>query len=356
MSSTKAIKVLYCCSDSDKDEKLRNELEKHLRILEWQGIITSWHPGMIGAGNEWESEIYTQLMTADIILPLISSDFIASDNNWNVLAKRAMERHNARQARVIPIRLRPVDNYWKVAFPNVKALPSDERAVTDWKPYDRAFKSIAEDIRKEVEQLTGSPFSVKKSFQQIGAGVIPVARTFLKLASTTVNVASAATFSFFPGKVRYRRRNRGKLTQIAKPIIIVAIASVFIPQLPNVLGIFSSEANPTLNSIQQVTPIGWIRIGLVNNTSNSLIFGDKLLQTTEPQIIDPPIVSSRGTIVTIKHKVDLREDKSLSSPLLGELQAGEKLKLLEVKLGESTNSPYRQVWAQVGRCNQICNK
>jgi hypothetical protein len=355
MSSTKAINVFYCCSDSNKDEDLRQRLEKHLSLLKRQGVITTWDRRMISAGQEWEIEIDTRLNTADIILLLISSDLIYSDYHWEVLVKRAMELHKTRQSRVIPVLFSTFDN-WKSEFGNLKVLPEGEKPVTKWRNYDHAFENIAKGIREEVEQLTGSRFSVKKSFQQIGVGVIPVARTFLNLASTTVNVASAATFSLFPGKVRYRRRNRGKLTQIAKPIIIVAIASVFIPQLPNLLGIFSSEANPTLNSIQHVTPIGWIRIGLVNNTSNSLIFGDKLLQTTEPQIIDRPIVSSRGTIVTIKHKVDLREDKSLSSPLLGELQPGEKLKLLEVKLGESTNLPHSQVWAQVGRCNQICDK
>lgn len=197
MSSTKTINVFYCCSDSDKDEKLRKELEKHLSILEHQGIITTWDKSMISAGNEWESEIYRQLMTADIILPLISSDFIASDDNWNVLAKLAMERHNARQASVIPIRLRPVDNYWKVAFPNVTALPRDGRAVTDWKPHDRAFKSIAEDIRKVVEGRTGSRFPIQNSLQQVGAGVIPIARAFWNLTSASINIVKYRSYNFF---------------------------------------------------------------------------------------------------------------------------------------------------------------
>ena len=267
-----------------------------------------------------------------------------------------MELHETKQARVIPVLLSTVDN-WKSEFGNLKVLPEGEKPVTKWRNYDHAFENIAKGIREEVEQLTGSPLSVKKSLQQIRAGVIPVARIFWNLTSASVNVATS-TFSFSPGKVRYRRRNRAKLTQIAKPIIIVAIASVFIPQLPNLLGIFSSEANPTLNSIQHVTPIGWIQIGLVNNTSNGLIFGDKLLQTTDPQIIDLASVPSRNTIVTIKHKVDLRENKSLSSPLLGELQPGEKLVINKVEplLKNSPNSPPIQVWAQIGRCNQICDK
>lgn len=358
MSSTKAIKVFYCCSDSDKDEELRQKLENHLSLLKLEGIITTWDKRMIGAGEEWENEIYTQLMTADIILPLISSDFIASDNNWNVLAKQAMQRHKARQACVIPIRLRPVDNYWKVAFPNVKALPNDERAVTDWKPYDRAFKSIAEDIRKVVEQRTGSRFPIQNSLQEIGAGVIPIARIFLNLASATVNVANEI-LSSFPRKARYRRRNRAKLILIAKPIIFITIASVFLPQLANLLENSLSEDKQILSTQQNFKPIGWIWIGLVNNTSDNPISGEDLLQTSDPQTlpsIDPPFVPSRNIVVTIKRKVNLRENNTSSSQLLDELQPGEKFRIGEVKLlGDNTNSPHRQVWAQIGRCNQTCN-
>jgi hypothetical protein len=42
MSSTKAIQVFYCCSDSNKDEDLRQRLEKHLSPLKRQKGITTW--------------------------------------------------------------------------------------------------------------------------------------------------------------------------------------------------------------------------------------------------------------------------------------------------------------------------
>jgi hypothetical protein len=159
MPPTKPIEVLYCCSDSEKDEEMRQKLENHLKILKRQDVITTWHKGMIGAGKEWESKTYTQLMTADIILLLISSDFFASDYNWNVVLERARERHKAGTARVIPILLRRVDN-WKAAFGNLKlkVLPEGEKPVTDRRPYDNAFENIAAGIRKVVEELTASPW------------------------------------------------------------------------------------------------------------------------------------------------------------------------------------------------------
>ena len=125
-------------SYAHEDEALRDELEKHLAILKWQGVITGWHDRKIGAGREWEGEISTHLNTARVILLLISPDFLASDYCYDVEMKRAMQRHDAREARVIPVILRPVD--WKGApFGKLQALPTDAKSVTTWTNQDEAF-------------------------------------------------------------------------------------------------------------------------------------------------------------------------------------------------------------------------
>jgi hypothetical protein len=153
----KPIEVLYCCSDSEKDEEMRQNLEKHLKILQRQGVITTWHKGMMGAGKEWESETNKQLMTADIILLLISVDFIASDWCWDVEVKPAMERHEAKQARVIPVILRRTDDWENnTPFRKLKPLPKDGKPVSEWGNRDKAFCNIAEGIRAAVDELTAS--------------------------------------------------------------------------------------------------------------------------------------------------------------------------------------------------------
>jgi len=135
-----------------EDETLRDELEKHLSMLKREGVITSWHDRKIGAGKEWEGEIDTHLNTARVILLLISSDFVDSDYCWDVEVKRAMERHAAGEAPVIPIILRPVD--WKSApFGKLQALPTDAKPVTTWINQDEAFLDIARGIRAAVMEL-----------------------------------------------------------------------------------------------------------------------------------------------------------------------------------------------------------
>ena len=137
---------------SHRDEELREQLENHLSILRREGVITDWHDRKISAGREWEGEIHEHLNTAHIILLLISSDFLASDYCYDVEMKRAMERHDAEEARVIPIILRSVD--WEGGpFGKLLALPRDANAVTLWENQDEAFTNIARGIRKAVEDL-----------------------------------------------------------------------------------------------------------------------------------------------------------------------------------------------------------
>ena len=144
------IEVFYAYSH--KDEELREQLENHLAILRRQGVITDWHDRKIKAGKKWEGEIDEHLNTARIILLLISSDFMASDYCCNVEMEQAMERHEAGEARVIPVILRSVD--WEGApFGDLQALPRDGVAVTQWEDQDEAFTDIAKGIREVVEEL-----------------------------------------------------------------------------------------------------------------------------------------------------------------------------------------------------------
>src|SRR5947209_3541721 len=96
------------CSYAHEDEALHRELEKHLSLLRRQGLISEWHDRQILAGDEWAADIDQHLETASIILLLISPDFFASDYCYGVELQRALERHQANEARVIPILLRPV--------------------------------------------------------------------------------------------------------------------------------------------------------------------------------------------------------------------------------------------------------
>ncbi len=133
-------------SYTHKDEDLRDMLQTHLMGLKRQGLIETWHDRRIGAGDEFENAIDQNLNDADIILLLVSADFIASRYCYDIEMARAMERHDANEARVIPVILRPCD--WQdLPFGKLMATPRDGRAIKSWPDIDEAFLDVVKQIK-----------------------------------------------------------------------------------------------------------------------------------------------------------------------------------------------------------------
>lgn len=149
-SSQRPIEIFFSYSHSD--EQLRDKLMKHLAVLKRQGIIADWHDRQIGAGDEWAGEIDRHLNSARIILLLVSADFLASDYCYDIEMKRAMERHESGDARVIPIILRPC-NWHSAPFGKLQALPKDAKPVTTWTDTDEALLNIAQGIQVVAGRL-----------------------------------------------------------------------------------------------------------------------------------------------------------------------------------------------------------
>ncbi|CAJ3963452.1 toll/interleukin-1 receptor domain-containing protein [Burkholderia pseudomallei] len=137
------------------DESLRDQLEIHLSLMKREGLISAWHDRRIVAGDNLDDSIDAQLEKADIILLLVSANFIASEYCFATEMTRALERHRAGEARVIPVILRACD--WHSApFGKLNAVPTDGRPVTSWANQDEAFADIAKSIRKAVAATASS--------------------------------------------------------------------------------------------------------------------------------------------------------------------------------------------------------
>lgn len=164
------IEVFYAYSH--KDEALRDELEKHLSTLKRSGIISGWHDRRISGGTEWEGKIDDHLNRADMILLLVSADFIASDYCYDKEMKRAIERHGRGEARVIPVVLRPCD--WEGApFAKYQGFPKDMKPVTSWTSQDEALKDVAVGIRRVADALRRRPLLETSTGSDIVRGPAP---------------------------------------------------------------------------------------------------------------------------------------------------------------------------------------
>jgi hypothetical protein len=142
------VNVFFCYAP--QDEELRGELETHLALLKRQGFVQSWSSRRISAGQEWRGAIDRHLEEADVILALVSADFLASDYLYDVELQRALERHRTERTTVVSIILRPCD-YASSDSPLRDEvdllLPSGGRPVTSWPSHDDAFADVAQGLR-----------------------------------------------------------------------------------------------------------------------------------------------------------------------------------------------------------------
>ena len=151
-SMSKQMPVTVFFSYSHKDEDLRDKLAAHLKLMERTNTIDAWHDRAIPTGGEWDKAIKTELLKADIILLLISSDFLASDYIWDVEIKTAMQRHEAEDAVVVPVVLRDCD-WFDAPFGKLQGLPKDAKPVVSYQNMDEAFTFIARKIKQTAKAI-----------------------------------------------------------------------------------------------------------------------------------------------------------------------------------------------------------
>jgi TIR domain/NB-ARC domain len=160
--TTNGTAISVFISYAHEDEALLQQLHTHLSLLTRQGLIATWYDRQIVAGSDWAGVIDEHLEQASIILLLVSADFLASDYCYKIDMTRALERHDAGQARVLPIIVRTVD--WKDApFAHLHALPTDAQPITKWADRDEAWTNVTAGIRRAIEDLSQLPASTARA-------------------------------------------------------------------------------------------------------------------------------------------------------------------------------------------------
>jgi hypothetical protein len=146
-------------SYAHRDKSLADELQHHLGTLQRLDIVSGWDDHNIGSGANWENKVSIEMERSEIILLLVSADFIASDYCWGVEVARALERHERREAWVIPVILRACD-WGGTPFAKLSALPSDAKPVSMWPNRDEALTNVVNGIR-EVASFSTRPTRTK---------------------------------------------------------------------------------------------------------------------------------------------------------------------------------------------------
>ena len=139
-------------SYAHEDEPLKDELDKHLKVLKRSSKVEVWSDRQLVAGQEWDESIMAELHAANVIQLLISVDFNASDFIWDKELAVAMERHKAGTARVVPVILRKCD--WDdLPYAALQALPRNATPVTEYPDRDVAYTEVAQGVEQLVDQI-----------------------------------------------------------------------------------------------------------------------------------------------------------------------------------------------------------
>ncbi|WP_316831846.1 leucine-rich repeat domain-containing protein [Pedobacter aquatilis] len=134
-------------SYSSVDIQLLKELLSHLSVLEKTGQISIWHCQMLQAGEKWDDKIKKQLRDADVVIFLVSSNFLQSDYIWDIEIKSTIEREsNDNSVRIIPIIVRSCD--WESSpLSAYNTAPKKAQVITLAADRDQAWTEVVKKIK-----------------------------------------------------------------------------------------------------------------------------------------------------------------------------------------------------------------
>ena len=137
-------------SYSHRDQELAKQFSISCAQLRRDGWIRMWSDAEILPGAHWHDDISDALESAQIIVLLISPDFIQSDFCYAVEMHRALQRHEQGEARVLPVLVRSTD-VTNAPFERLQMLPSGRKPITSWADRDAAWLDVVTGLRRALQ-------------------------------------------------------------------------------------------------------------------------------------------------------------------------------------------------------------
>lgn len=169
-------------SYSHRDSEAVDRLHTHLATLRREGLIETWFDRRILPGDSIDDKITIELESCDIFLMLVSPDFLESDYCVDREMRRALERHDSGDARVIPIVIQPCD-WTSSPLSKLKVLPKDGKPISEWINENNAYLDVVKELRRilddqvttispehpvsSVDLRTARNYRVKRDFDEI---------------------------------------------------------------------------------------------------------------------------------------------------------------------------------------------
>jgi hypothetical protein len=94
-------------SYSSRNAEFVRRFVTHLEVLKAQGLIVPWYDRMIGPGTRWDDTIRDEMAKSDIVIFLLSPDFLATEYIMNTEVPQAIKRFEDAKTQLFFIELQP---------------------------------------------------------------------------------------------------------------------------------------------------------------------------------------------------------------------------------------------------------
>lgn len=142
-------------SYSHKDSEYKEQLGQVLKPLTAMGLIEPWVDGQIAAGDNIDRAISAKLAVADIVILLVSWDFLGSQYCFDVELDAAMKRQAREECIIVPLVIRSCD-WTHTVFGRLNSLPAGNKAISTWSNVDEAWTAVSTGLRTLIDRATAS--------------------------------------------------------------------------------------------------------------------------------------------------------------------------------------------------------
>ncbi len=149
-------KIKIFISYSHKDKEYCVELDNHLSALKRNNIVESWQDSAIVPGEYWDTKIKKNLTEADIVVFLLSADFLASTYIYEHEIQIAYDRHQRDEVIIVPVMVRKCV-FKGTIFEQIQGLPTNLVPIVNasWHSRDDAYFDVAERLERIILDLKG---------------------------------------------------------------------------------------------------------------------------------------------------------------------------------------------------------
>jgi len=151
--------VFISYSHQHQDERWKDALVRQLGVLEREGLLATWHDGLIEPGADWLAVIETAMAEAQVAVFIVSAYFLNSEFVRNKEIPALLERRRGEGLRIIPLIARPCPWQQVPWLAAIQARPLGGKTLAGLSRVkaEQVLSDLAEDILRLAAPPADSP-------------------------------------------------------------------------------------------------------------------------------------------------------------------------------------------------------